>query len=291
MKIQLLGKYGSEFANVHAIADGIKEAGHSLFPVNPEAPESIAGLSDDVDFTIIMKRPKKAVGELDDLSHPILLWMPDELRAFGRTKWLKDCDWVDYHLVFDDSAIELYVEEGIPEEYVMFLPLSGNPSVYKPLDAEHVSYDFVHVGTPNAHRNELVRRLRGFGYSVLDTVEMDGYKANWLYHYGRVVLNHGHPVGQPFGKGYGLQQRVWEVGMSGQILLMNELIDGDDLSLPNVVHFNQSTLEEKAEEALLKAVSNSKVETSMFYRRNHGYCHRVASLVQGMVERGWLSAS
>lgn len=47
-----------------------------------------------------------------------------------------------------------------------------------------------------------------------------------IYRRSKIVLNHATDVGQPFGMGYGLQCRHFEVGMTRTCLLSNATYDG-----------------------------------------------------------------
>jgi len=261
MKIQLVGKVSDRYANAIAIIAGIREAGHECIPIDPGTDAGVEALRDDVDLTIVMKRPKKVTRRLYDLTHTVALWMPDELRMENRQGWIKDSDWATIHFTYDDSSIPIYIEEGVKEGDVYFVPLSGNPNVYQPVPYSMrpgsigaPEIDFVFVGTMQGYRHRLVNDLKLMGYNVEVVSEWDGESVNYLYQNAKVVLNHAHPVGQPFGKGYGLQQRLWEAGLAGRQILTNELMEGSsDLGLP-LNFFSEHNLREKAEAAIERAL-------------------------------------
>lgn len=240
MKLNLIGPFvvNAPFGTEIAFAKGLKRIGVDVVEIDPNIadcrkPDHLA------DATIVFKSCVGREAELlQSLKHPIVVYQPDDARfPHIRQMMLNMRRYSDLFLSFDEYGATAAKTMGYRAAETLLL--TADDELYCP-SPESIERDidvcFIgSMGDPVAHASR--RRM-------CEIVAAESAKRGWKFVYGqsqdipkvidayrrsKVVINHATDVGQPFGKGYGIQCRHFEVGMTNTPLVSNSLYDKTDL--------------------------------------------------------------
>ena len=295
MKLNLVGPFvvNAPFGTEIAFAKGLRQIGHEVTEVDPNVTTFVP---EDGDVTVVFK---SCVGNervmLSGLKHPIIVYQPDDARfSHIREMMLRMRKYSDLFLSFDDHGA--HVAQAMGYRAAEKLLLTADPNLYCPDDSVERDIDVSFVGSlgdPVAHASrrkmiEVVSREAGIrGWKTWFGEAYFGGRTPQtpveIYRRSKIVLNHATDVGQPFGWGYGVQCRHFEVGMTRTSLLSNKMYEwpGDSRFCPPFDSFRD-------EKALIKSLDFSLSREYWKRQSNHAYerikehhlpQHRAAQLV------------
>jgi hypothetical protein len=236
MKLNLIGPFvvNAPFGTEIAFAKGLREAGHEVNEVDPNVTTDCPN---EADVTVVFK---SCVGNEDimlrRLDHPIVVYQPDDARfPHIREMILKMRRYADLFLSFDDHGAT--VARSLGYRAAETLLLTADPDLYSPSPSpieRDIDVSFIgSIGSPTAHASRLrmINQAKivaqEFGWKTHFEVSQDIPHVVDIYRRSKVVLNHATDVGQPFGTGFGLQCRHFEVGLTKTCLLSNKLLSWD----------------------------------------------------------------
>jgi hypothetical protein len=259
MKLNLIGPFvvNAPFGTEIAFSKGLRQAGHEVNEVDPNVTTYCP---EGADVTIVFK---SCVGNeeamLGSLKHPVIVYQPDDAR-FGHIKQmiLMMRKYSKLFLSFDDYGAT--VAKALGYKAAETLLLTADPELYSPSPGHQnlhatgrdIDVSFIgSIGSPTAHasRWRMINRVKilaqEFGWKTHFEVSQDIPHVVDVYRRSKVVINHATDVGQPFGTGFGLQCRHFEVGMTATCLVSNTLL-GWDNSNPQLrfIQFSGEDLEE-----------------------------------------------
>lgn len=295
MRLNLIGPFqvNAPFGTEIAFAKGLRRIGHTVVEVDP----NIAGQAPDLsaDATVVFKT---CVGREEEmlrgLAHPIVIYQPDDARFPHIRQMIRQMgQYSSLFLSFDDHGAKVALECGYRAAETLLLTADDELYCPSPDPVERdIDVSFIgSLGDPVAHvsRRKMCQIVQGAavvnGWKTCFGTTQDIPTMLDIYRRSKVVLNHATDVGQRFGRGYGLQCRHFEVGMTGACLVSNSLeeVQGDEVSL--------SFFRFDSESSLLRTV-HSAIECSsiagMWLRddilHEHMPQHRAAQLVS-FIER------
>lgn len=240
MIVNMVGPFtvNAPFGTEIAFKKGLEQAGITVCSWDPNLPEGpFDRLSDIADATIVFK---SCVGRENELmsfklstTRPYILYQPDDMRFPHIRQMAVDMRKLcDHFLSFDDESARIAEAMGYMNCRKMLV--TADPDVYhsgdllddRPIDVCMVAS----LGDPAAHasRRRIAQIARDYGKKKGWRVEIhdgirDPEQIRRLYCRSKVVINHATDVGQPFGLGYGLQCRHFEVALTRTCLLSNRL--------------------------------------------------------------------
>lgn len=258
MLINLVGPFvvNAPFGTEIAFAKGLRRIGHTANEVDPNIDQEMRGLRNDADATVVFKSCVGSERFLKSLNHPIIVYQPDDARfSHIRSMMLMMREYADLFLSFDANGAAVAKTMGYRAAQTLLL--TADDELYCP-SAEPIVRDidvsFIgSLGDPVAHDSR--RRM-------LDIVGRHGSSKGWkmwfeqsqniphvrdIYRRSKVVLNHATDVGQPFGMGYGLQCRHFEVGMTRTPILSNDIYDRASVDLDFAVFSDGHSLIEQVD--------------------------------------------
>jgi hypothetical protein len=233
MNLNLIGPFqvNNPFGTEIAFAKGLKRMGHGVNTVDPNVESQFKAIDRDADATVVFK---SCVGHEDRLLRglrgPVVVYQPDDARfPHIREMMLMMRRHADLFLSFDDHGAEVAKSMGYRAAETLLLTADDELYCPSPVPVERdIDVSFIgSLGDPVAHASR--RRM-------CEIVAEEAHSRGWVFKYGttqdmptildtyrrsKVVLNHATDVGQPFGYGYGLQCRHFEVGMTRTALLSN----------------------------------------------------------------------
>lgn len=253
MNINLIGPFvvNSPFGTEIAFAKGLKAVGHGVNTVDPNVPEQLEAIDRNADATVVFK---SCVGNeeilLRGLKGPVVVYQPDDAR-FGhiRQMMLAMRRYADLLLSFDSYGARVAREFGYRAAQTLLL--TADDELYCPagLPIERdIDVSFIgSLSDPIAHSSR--RKMLGI---VQEAAKVRGWVTAFgttqnvatildIYRRSKVVLNHATDVGQPFGHGYGLQCRHFEVAMTRTALLSNAVYD-DPMAIPFLLFDSDDSL-------------------------------------------------
>lgn len=235
MKLNLIGPFvvNAPFGTEIAFSKGLKALGHEVVEVDPNLTTYCP---EEADATVVFK---SCVGHeeimLRGLKHPVVIYQPDDARyPHIRDMMLMMAKYGSLFLSFDDFGANLAKTMGYG--WAETLLLTADPELYSPSPTPIVrDIDVSFIGSlsdPVFHKSR--RRMIQIVQNVADHY---GWKTHWevtqdiphvvdVYRRSKIVINHATDVGQPFGWGYGLQCRHFEVAMTHTALLSNSEYGG-----------------------------------------------------------------
>ncbi len=245
MRLNLVGPFvvNAPFGTEIAFAKGLRRIGHEVIEVDPNLDREMIGLQTDADATVVFKSCVGSERYLHSLRGPVVVYQPDDARfPHIREMMLMMRKHTDLFLSFDDHGAQVAKTMGYRAAETLLL--TADDELYCP-SPEPITRDidvcFIgSMGDPVAHASR--RRM-------CEIVKAEADRRGWKFVYGqsqdiprvldtyrrsKVVLNHATDVGQPFGMGYGLQCRHFEVGMTKTALLTNSIygINQESARLP-----------------------------------------------------------
>ncbi len=245
MILNLVGPFivNAPFGTEIAFAKGLRRIGHEVIEIDPNRDLEMRGLRNDADATVVFKSCVGAERFLRSLTHPIVVYQPDDARFPHIRQMMLDMrSYADLFLSFDDHGAALAKTMGYRAAETLLL--TADDELYCPSPApieRDIDVSFIgSLGDPVAHASrrrmcEIVgreARRRGWNFILTGGIypgdrPKDGLGADTveIYRRSKVVLNHATDVGQPFGYGYGLQCRHFEVAMTATPLVSNMLYD------------------------------------------------------------------
>jgi hypothetical protein len=222
------------FATELAFVFGLQQLGYQVttFDPNVESPDV---LDRDADFTIVFKTALQHNAVLKTLSHPVVLYQPDDIRFPHIKQMIREMREYSEHLITfrhisrTDDPDEWALIDDLGFKTREHLMVTAHPDVYHPPYEEVVKdIDFCFIGSIGDHschwqRLHMVNLLRSAGWRVLcgQTQDIDLILSSMAR--SRVVLNHASGTDIPFGVGQGYQCRHFEVGYTGAALLSNRI--------------------------------------------------------------------
>jgi hypothetical protein len=238
MKLNLVGPFvvNAPFGTEIAFAKGLRQLGHEVTEVDPNLGSDVYRgmgiLSKRADATVVFKTACGHEDYLDDLAHPVIVYQPDDARfPHIREMMLMMRQHADLLLSFDSHGAEVAKTMGYRAAETLLL--TADPDLYSPSPepiVRDIDVSFIgSLGDPVAHasRRKMIQYVMekneqfNLGLKVEFGSSQDIPTVVDIYRRSKVVLNHATDVGQPFGWGYGLQCRHFEVGMAGTLLLSN----------------------------------------------------------------------
>lgn len=305
MRLNLIGPFqvNAPFGTEIAFAKGLRRLGHETFGWDPNVttgslvnPKS--ELYRNADATVVFKT---CVGREEEmlagLPHPVIVYQPDDARfPHIREMMLGMRKHSDLFLSFDDYGASVALTMGYKASETLLLTADDELYSPSPMKVERdIDVSFIgSLGDPVAHASrrrmiELVRdesNRRGWNFAwardlypgrpegMADVVD--------IYRRSKVVLNHATDVGQPFGWGYGLQCRHFEVGMTRTALLSNTVYNA-----PTGLPFLSFDSEQSLVDVLELAIRDHEWFGRLLYDHimdRHRSEHRAAQLVD-FIER------
>jgi hypothetical protein len=254
MKLNLIGPFvvNAPFGTEIAFSKGLKAAGHEVNEVDPNVTTYCP---EEADATVVFK---SCVGHEDimlgGLKHPVIVYQPDDARfAHIREMILMMRKYSSLFLSFDSYGARMAKTVGYRAAETLLL--TADPTLYSPsasLSDRDIDISFIgSIGSSTAHasRWRMMNRVKilaqEFGWKTHFEVSQDIPHVVDVYRRSKVVINHATDVGQPFGSGFGLQCRHFEVGMTRTCLVSNTLLDWDEgVPKPRFISFDGDNLEE-----------------------------------------------
>lgn len=232
MKLNLIGPFqvNAPFGTEIAFAKGLRQLGVTVVEIDPNVDTRLNSLHDGADATIVFKSCVGHEEELRNSLPPVIVYQPDDARfPHIREMMMLMRGYSDLFLSFDRYGADVAKTMGyrVAEE----LLLTADPELYSPSPSpieRDIDVSFIgSLGDPVAHasrrkmctlvQNEAIKR----GWKTHFEQTQDIQRVVDIYRRSKVVLNHATDVGQPFGFGFGLQCRHFEVSMTGTCLLSN----------------------------------------------------------------------
>lgn len=257
MRLNLVGPFivNFPFGTEIAFAKGLRRIGHHVTEVDPNIDVEMIGLETHADATIVFKSCVGSERFLKSLTGPVIVYQPDDARfPHIREMMLMMREYADLFLSFDDHGANVAKTMGY--RVAETLLLTADDELYCP-STEPIERDidvcFIgSMGDPVAHasRNRMCQIVkaeadrRGWKFLYGQTKNEDVDKVIDAYRRSKVVINHATDVGQPFGYGYGIQCRHFEVAMTRTALLSNKMYKQDAgwISHSCVTYSNESEL-------------------------------------------------
>lgn len=231
MKLNLVGPFivNAPFGTEIAFAKGLRRRGHEVVEVDPNI--TVDNLDRDADATVVFKSCVGKESVLVGLKHPVVVYQPDDARFHHiREMMLNMRAYSTLFLSFDDHGATVAKSMGYRAAETLLL--TADDELYCPSPEPIVrDIDVSFIGSMSDTHAHASRR------KMMQIVGNHGTKLGWnlwfensqniehvrdIYRRSKVVLNHATDVGQPFGKGYGLQCRHFEVAMTKTPILSNE---------------------------------------------------------------------
>lgn len=232
MRLNLIGPFvvNAPFGTEIAFAKGLRQIGHDVVEIDPNVDPAMALLDPFADATVVFKTCCGSEERLVGLQGPVVVYQPDDARfPHIRQMMLQMRKYADLFLSFDGfgSITARSLGYRAAEE----LLLTADPDLYSPSPEpieRDIDVSFIgSLGDPVAHASR-----RKMIQIVQNEADRRGWRTHWevsqdiphvvdIYRRSKVVLNHATDVGQPFGAGYGLQCRHFEVGMTKTCILSN----------------------------------------------------------------------
>lgn len=264
MRINCVGPFiqNFPFGTEIAFAKGLRRRGHEVHEWDPNVTTGSfnqkAELFNSADATVVFKN---CVGREDEMlggvKHPVIIYQPDDARfPHIREMMLRMRKHSDLFLSFDSHGADVAKTMGYRAAETLLLTADDELYCPSPEPIERdIDVSFIgSLGDPVAHASR--RRM-------CDVVQAEADRKGWktmfgttqhmptildTYRRSKVVLNHATDVGQPFGMGYGLQCRHFEVGMTGTALVSNRTYS--DTLLESFFVFD-------SEQSLIRAIDNA----------------------------------
>lgn len=280
--------YGTEIA----FAKGLRRIGCSVNEIDPNLRDSWDRLDRFADATIVFKSCLGDEAMLQGLEGPVILYQPDDARfPHIRDMIRRMRPYASIFLSFTDHGSNFARSIGFQHAQTMLL--TADDELYSPSDVpveRDIDVSFIgSLGDPIAHSSrrtmlQIVSELaRQKGWNIFYRSTMVIPEILDVYRRSKVVLNHATDVGQPFGYGFGLQCRHFEVGMTNTCLLTNSLMDDDaDFNLTPPTFHDAESLRKN----LTMLVESPKVAEAIAWqtytdiRDFHMPQHRAAELVK-----------
>lgn len=291
MNLNLIGPFvvNAPFGTEIAFAKGLKAMGHGVNTVDPNIESQLSAIDRAADATVVFK---SCVGHEDrllgDLKGPVVVYQPDDARFDHIKKMMMDMrKHSELLLSFDDYGAGVARTMGYRAAETLLL--TADNELYCPSDKpveKDIDVCFIgSLGDPVAHASrrrmcQLVDAQKRWKFTWGTTqsipVILDTYRRS------KVVLNHATDVGQPFGHGYGLQCRHFEVGMTRSALVSNSMY-----AKSNILPFREFDSESSLLDAVDDAIANHDVIGRWMYDAvmdRHRPTHRAVQLVD-FIER------
>lgn len=269
MMLNLVGPFvvNAPFGTEIAFAKGLRRLGHEVIEVDPNIDRDMRGLRNDAIATVVFKSCVGAEKYLKSLRHPIVVYQPDDARFPHIRQMMLDMrQYTDLFLSFDQHGTEVAHSMGYRAAETLLLTADDELYSPSPVPVERdIDFSFVgSMGDPVAHASrrrmcEIVSgesKKNGWKCIFADGIYPgrpghDGVAADAveIYRRSKVVLNHATDVGQPFGHGYGLQCRHFEVGMTRTALLSNAVYNAP-IELPFLSFDSEQSLVDLLETAI-----------------------------------------
>lgn len=252
MNLNLIGPFvlNNPFGTEIAFAKGLKRMGHGVNTVDPNVPCHWSALDSDADATVVFKSCVGGEHHLRGLRGPVVVYQPDDARFAHIKKMMLDMrQYADLFLSFDEYGAGVALTMGYRATETLLL--TADDELYCPASPQperDIDVSFIgSLGDPVAHASR--RRM-------CEIVAGEARSRGWVFKYGttqdipavldtyrrsKVVLNHATDVGQPFGYGYGLQCRHFEVAMTRTAMLSNIVYD-DPMALPFLTFNSEQTM-------------------------------------------------
>lgn len=236
MKLNLVGPFtvNAPFGTEIAFAKGLRKEGHTVVEVDPNLPDCVRP-DPSADATVVFKSCVGREAELlGNLKHPIVTYQPDDARfPHIREMMLMMREHSDLFLSFDGYGARLARDMRYRDAEVLLL--TADPELYCPSPdwiERDIDVSFIgSLGDPVAHasRRKMIQIVQtagsDFDWNCAFYNTQDIPAVLEIYRRSKVVINHATDVGQPFGYGFGLQCRHFEVGMTGTTLVSNTLLE------------------------------------------------------------------
>lgn len=243
MRINLVGAFirNAPFGTEIAFKKGFDRLGeHLVNCIDTSYPNQIWDY--EADATIVFKWMEGYWYDLQQCKGKKIVYQPDDIRFGHIRQMMTDMrKYCDYALTYDEEAAQIAGTLGYKKSQRLLL--TADPELYRKLPDVQKDIDVCFVGSLTGgtnHRSrvkmcQLVSTIPGLKtqfttdiYNIEEIVR--------IYNRSKVILNHATDVGQPFGRGYGLQCRHFEAGFTGACVLSN-VVENDDRSLKNYAVF------------------------------------------------------
>lgn len=238
MKLNVVGAFirNAPFGTEIAFAKGLRLIGVEVNEIDPSYDNQV--FDKDADATLLFKwiDAGKYREELKACKGPKIVYQPDDYRFSHIKSMMKEMRNVcDFALTYDDEAAK-NIKNDFQYKLTKKMLLTADPTLYRQLLLKQRDVDFCFIGsltggTNHASRAKMLQILKSEGFKVLYATNVyDIEKIVEIYNRSKVVLNHATDIGQPFGKGWGLQCRHFEVGFTGTCLLSNVVYGGSEIN-------------------------------------------------------------
>ena len=232
MKLNLVGPFvvNAPFGTEIAFAKGLRRIGVEVIEVDPNLDTTLAGMHADADATVVFKSCVGHEEHLKRLKNSVIVYQPDDARFPHIQKMIQMMrQHSELFLSFDDYGATYAKSLGYRASETLLLTADDELYCPSPEPIERdIDVSFIgSLGDPVAHASRR-RMLQVVGEKAKEKgwVTAFGTTQNIpevldIYRRSKVVLNHATDVGQPFGYGYGLQCRHFEVGMTKTPIISN----------------------------------------------------------------------
>ncbi len=250
MRINMVGAFirNAPFGSEIAFKKGLERLGHEVIPIDTSYPDQI--WDQNADATVVFKWMEGYWDKLQETKGLKIVYQPDDARfPHIREMILKMRPYADCLLSFDDNGATVAKTMGYRAAETLLLTADDelySPSI-EPIERD-IDVSFIgSLGGPISHasRQRMIEVVYGHakkkGWKTAFGQTEDMQTILDTYRRSKVVLNHATDVGQPFGSGFGLQCRHFEVGMTRTAVLSNELL-GDAPKMSFVRFRNEESL-------------------------------------------------
>jgi len=236
MKLNLIGAYtvNAPFGTEIAFAKGLRAIGCETVDIDCNIDTTLSAMDLNADVTVVFKSCVGNEEHLRRFKGPIVVYQADDARfSHIREMMLMMRQYGDLFLSFDDYGCK--VAETMRYHACETLMVTADPELYCPSPEpteRDIDVSFIgSLGNPTSHASR---------HRMLEIVHNEANKRGWstafgstqdlpkiidVYRRSKIVLNHATDVGQPFGMGYGLQCRHFEVALTNTALLSNAQFD------------------------------------------------------------------
>ncbi len=292
MMVNLIGPFlvNAPFGTEIAFSKGLKRVGIETVEVDPNIDKEMDGLDQTADATVVFKSCVGSEAHLRRLKGPVVGYQPDDARFPHIRQMMLDMRrYSDLFLSFDDHGATVARSMGYRAAETLLLTADDELYCPSPEPIERdIDVSFIgSLGDPVAHasRRKMLEFVsaeatdRGWNVAFYNTQDIpfiiDTYRRS------KVVLNHATDVGQPFGWGYGVQCRHFEVGMTRTALLSNYSYGEFPTALLGSLFCDVGTLIERVTE-YVEGRRDYEARGTISYdqiRKEHMPEHRAAQLV------------
>ncbi len=268
MHVNMVGAFirNFPFGTEIAFKKGLERLGHTVNAIDTSYPDQ--HWDHDATATVVFKWMEGDSNwyELSQCTGLKIVYQPDDARFPHITEMIvKMRDYCDLFLSFDQFGVDL--AKKLRYRDAAILRLTADDQLYFADEEVEKDIDVSFVGSLTKGPNHISRlkmcqiankiaNERGwktfFGEAYFKN---PGHSPVDIFRRSKVTLNHATDVGQPFGRGYGLQCRHFEATLAGTMLLTNTMYGSESFpGVKNVPLYRQFDSENDFEEIIVECV-------------------------------------